>query len=79
MLNPRKSSSAIDRVRQQIQHTRRPSDAPLVPGDRVMVLDMCGRATGIQCIVQNAEAHSVGVIWGGDTILVGRSWVKKVN
>jgi hypothetical protein len=29
--------------------------------------------------VQNAGAHSVGVIWGGDTILVGRSWVKKVN
>jgi hypothetical protein len=78
MLNPRKSSSAIDRVRQQLQRPLGSSETPLGPGDRVMVLDMCGRPTGIQCTVQKAETHSVGVMWGGDTVLVGRSWLRKV-
>ena len=78
MLNQRKSSSAIDRVRQQLQRPLGSSETPLGPGDRVMVLDMCGRPTGIQCTVQKAKTHSVGVMWGGDTVLVGRSWLRKV-
>ena len=80
MLNPRKSTSAIGRVRESLQQTGQSvTEVPLRPGDKVVVLDMFGSPTGIQCTVQKAEIHSVGVIWRGDTIVVGRSWLRKVS
>ena len=80
MLDPRKSTSAIGRVRESLpQPGQFVSEAPLRPGDRVVVLDMFGSPTEIQCTVQKAEIHSVGVIWGGDTIVIGRSWLRKVS
>jgi len=80
MLNPRKSTSAIERVLENLKQTGRSiSEAQLRPGDKVVVLDMFGSPTGIYCTVQKAEMHSVGVIWGGDTITVGRSWLRKVS
>ena len=36
-----------------------------MPGDKVVVLDMFGTLTGIQCTVPKVEAYSVGGIWGG--------------
>ena len=55
------------------------SEVQLRPGDKVVILDMFGCPTGIYCTVEKAEMHSVGVIWGRDTITVGRSWLKKVS
>jgi hypothetical protein len=40
---------------------------------------MLGCPTGIHCTVQKAEMHTVGVIWGRDTMTVGRSWLRKVS
>ncbi len=81
MLNPDKSTSATERVRESLQQTGRPTPegVQLRPGDKVVVLDMCGIPTGIYCTVKKAETHSVGVIWGGDMITVGRSWLRKVS
>jgi hypothetical protein len=79
MLNPRNSTSAIGRVRESLKTEHTTSEVPLRPGDKVAVLDMFGIPTGIQCTVQKAEAHSIGVIWGGDTITMGRSWLMKVS
>ena len=79
MLNPHNPTTAIGRVRESLKTGRTPAQVPLRPGDKVVVLDMFGIPTGIQCTVQKAEAHSIGVIWGGDTITVGRSWLKKVS
>jgi hypothetical protein len=79
MLNPRNPTSALGRVRESLKTGQTSSEGPLRPGDTVVVLDMLGRPTGIHCTVQKAEMHSVGVIWGGDTITVGRSWLRKVN
>ena len=80
MLNPRKSTSAIKRVRENLQQTGQSlSEVSLRPGDKVVVLDMFGNPSGIYCTVQKAELHSVGVIWGRDTITVGRSWLRKVS
>ena len=78
MLNPRKSTSAIERVYESLQAERSNAMAQLRPGERVEILDMCGRPTGICCTVRNAEIHSVGVIWGGEIITVGRSWLRKM-
>jgi hypothetical protein len=78
MLNSRKSTSAIERVYEGLLIGRSNTKAQLRPGEKVEILDMCGRPTGIRCTVQNAESHSVGVIWGGETITVGRSWLRKV-
>ena len=77
MLNPRKSTSAI--VYESLQTGRSNTKGQLRPGERVEVLDMCGRPTGICCTVQKAETHFVGVMWGGQTITVGRSWLRKVS
>ena len=81
MLNPRKSTSAIRRVRENLQQTGQPlsEGVSFRPGDKVVVLDVFGSPSGIYCTVQKAEMHSVGVIWGRDTITVGRSWLRKVN
>ena len=81
MLTPHNPTptSAIGRVRESLKTEHINSEAPLRPGDKVVVLDMFGIPTGIQCTVQKAEKHSVGVIWGGDTITVGRSWLMKVS
>ena len=79
MLNPRNPSSALGRVRESLKTEQTISEGSLRPGDTVVVLDMFGRPTGIHCTVQKAEMHSVGVTWGGDTITVGRSWLRKVN
>jgi hypothetical protein len=81
MLNPRKSTSAIGRVPENLQQTRQPLSAgvSLRAGDKVVVLDVFGSPTGIYCTVQKVEMHSVGVIWGRDTITVGRSWLRKVS
>jgi len=79
MLNPRSAASAIgmcSRNRQNAAHHFRGS---ILPGDKVVVLDMFGTLTGIQCTVQKVEAYSVGGIWGGDTITTGRSWLMKVS
>lgn len=78
MLNPRKSTSAIERVYESLQAERPDAMAHLRPGERVEILDMCGRPTGICCTVRTAEIHSVGVIWGGEIITVGRSWLRKM-
>jgi hypothetical protein len=80
MLNPRNPTSAIGLVRENLQQTGQfASEDQLRPGDTVVVLDIFGGPTGIQCTVQTADMHSVGVIWGGDTIMVGRSWLRKVS
>jgi hypothetical protein len=79
MLSQHNPSSAIRRVRESLKTDHLNSEAPLCPGDRVVVLDQFGIPTGIQCTVQKAEKYSVGVIWGGDTITVGRSWLMKVS
>lgn len=79
MLNPHNTSSAIARVRESLKTEHITSKVPLCPGDKVVVLDMFGIPTGIQCTVQKAEKHSVGVIWGGENITVGRSWLMKVT
>ena len=79
MLNSPNPASAIRRVRESLKTDHIMSEIPLCPGDKVVVLDMFGIPTGIQCTVQKAEAHSVGVIWGGDTITMGRSWLVKVS
>ncbi len=80
MLSPRNSNFANGRVRENLQQTRQSrSEVRLRPGDTVVVLDLFGNPTGIHCTVQKAEMHSVGVIWGGDTITVGRSWLRKVS
>ncbi len=56
------------------------SEASFRPGDRVVVLDMFGKPTGIYCTVKEAERHSVAVTWkGGDGMIVGRSWLRKVS
>ena len=80
MPNPRKSTCASERVLENLQQTR-PfiSEVQLRRGDKVVVLDMFGCPTGIHCTVEKAEMHSVGVIWGRDTITVGRSWLRKVT
>jgi hypothetical protein len=75
-----RSTSAVDRVFEGLQETRQStSRTQLRPGERVEVLDMCGRPTGILCKVQSAEVHTVGVLWGGETITVGRSWLRRVS
>jgi hypothetical protein len=80
MLNPRKSTSPMERVLESLHQTERStSEVQLRPGDKVVVLDLFGSPTGIYCTVQKADRHSVGVIWGGDTIIVGRSWLRKVS
>jgi predicted CoA-binding protein len=76
MLNPRKTS-AVERVFGNLQTGR--SRVELHPGEKVEVLDVFGRPTGIYCTVQKAEMHSVGVVWGGETIMIGRSWLRRVN
>ncbi len=56
------------------------SDAPFFPGDRVVILDVFGKPTGIHCTVMEAERYSVAVTWeGGDGMIVGRSWLRKVS
>ncbi len=56
------------------------SEPSFRPGDRVVVLDVFGKPTGIYCTVKEAERHSVAVTWkGGDGIIVGRSWLRKVS
>ena len=77
--NPTSATSAIGRVRESLKTEHIISEVSLRPGDKVVVLDMFGIPTGIQCTVQKAEGHSVGVIWGGDTITMGRSWLMKVS
>jgi hypothetical protein len=80
MPNPRKATSAIQRVLENLQQTRPLiSEVRLRPGDKVVVLDVLGCPTGIHCTVQKAEMYTVGVIWGRDTITVGRSWLRKVS
>jgi hypothetical protein len=70
----------MERVLESLQQTERPtSEVQLRPGDKVVVLDVFGSPTGIYCTVQKADMHSAGVIWGGDTITVGRSWLRKVS
>jgi hypothetical protein len=78
-MKPRNFTSASGRVPENVKMEHPLSEVPLCPGDKVVVLDMFGIPTGIQCTVQKAEMHSVGVIWGGDTITVGRSWLMKVS
>ena len=77
MLNPRKTT-AIERVLENVQQAGR-TKIELHPGEKVEVLDMFGSPTGIYCTVQKAELHCVGVVWGGETITVGRSWLRRVN
>ncbi len=80
MPNSCETTSAIERVLENLKQTGRSiSEVQLRPGDRVVVLDMFGSPTGIYCTVQKAELHSVGIIWGRDTITVGRSWLRKVS
>jgi|HubBroStandDraft_6_1064221.scaffolds.fasta_scaffold2384750_1 hypothetical protein len=81
MPNPRKSICAIERVLEKTLQQTRPSisEIQLRPGDKVVVLDVFGCPTGIHCTVEKAGMHSVGVIWGSDTITVGRSWLRKVS
>ena len=56
------------------------SEASFRPGDRVVVLDVFGKPTGIYCTVRGAERHSVAVTWkGGDGMIVGRHWLRKVS
>ena len=56
------------------------SDTPFSPGDRVVILDVFGKPTGVHCTVKEAERYSVAVTWeGGDGIIVGRSWLRKVS
>jgi hypothetical protein len=56
------------------------SDASLCAGDKVVVLDVFGKPTGISCTVKEVERHSVAVTWkGGDGIVVGRAWLRKVS
>ena len=56
------------------------SDASLCAGDKVVVLDVFRKPTGIYCTVKEAERHSVALTWeGGDGIVVGRSWLRKVS
>jgi hypothetical protein len=42
MLNPHNSSCAIGRVRESLKTEHINSEAPLCPGDKVVVLDMFG-------------------------------------
>ena len=79
MPNSCETTSAIERVLENLKTGRSISEVQLRPGDRVVVLDMFGSPTGIYCTVEKAEMHSVGVIWGRDTITVGRSWLRKVS
>ena len=80
MQSLRNPTSAIGRVREKLQQTGQSvSETPLFPGDRVEVLDMAGSPTGIHCTVRKAESHAVGVMWGGETITVGRWWLRKVS
>ena len=80
MPNTRKSACTSERVLENLQQTRPSiSQVELRPGDKVVVLDMFGCPTGIHCTVEKAEMHSVGVIWGRNTISVGRSWLRKVS
>jgi hypothetical protein len=61
-------------------NTEEPVPEAFRPGDRVVVLDMFGKPTGIYCTVKEAERHSVAVTWkGGDGMIVGRSWLRKVS
>ena len=56
------------------------SEASFRPGDRVVVLDVFGKPTGIHCTVKEAKRYSIAVTWkGGDGMLVGRSWLRKVS
>jgi hypothetical protein len=79
MLSSRKSTSVQERSYKHLQSERPTSREELRPGEKVEVLDMCGRPTGICCTVQKAEAHAIGVIWGGETVTVGRAWLRKLN
>ena len=80
MPNPIKTTCAIELVLENLQQTRPSiSEVQLRPGDKVVVLDMFGCPTGIHCTVEKTEVHSVGVIWGRNTISVGRSWLRKVS
>ena len=80
MPNPPNSTCAIERVLENLQQNRPSiSEVQLRPGDKVVILDMFGCPTGIHCTVEKTEMHSVGVIWGRDTISVGRSWLRKVS
>jgi hypothetical protein len=79
MLSPRKSEPEIQNVFEKMPHGGLPIKAQLHPGERVEVLDMCGRPTGIVCTVQKAEKHSAGVVWGGELVTVGRLWLRKVS
>jgi hypothetical protein len=77
MLSPRKSEPELQNIFEKMPQL--PVKAQLHPGERVEVLDMCGRPTGIFCTVQKAEKHSAGVVWGGELVTVGRSWLRKVS
>ena len=56
------------------------SDRAFSPGDRVVILDVFGKPTAIHCTVKEAKRYSGAVTWeGGDGIIVGRSWLRKVS
>ena len=56
------------------------SETSFCPGDKVVILDVFGKPTRICCTVKEVERHSVGVTWkGGDGIVVGRAWLRKVS
>ena len=76
-----RANLTIERSREAVRDTESSiGKASLNPGDRVVVLDVFGKPTGIYCTVQEAERHSVAVTWkGGGGIKVGRSWLRKVS
>ena len=49
------------------------------PGDKVVVLDVFGKPTGIYCTVKEEKRYSVAVTSGGEGIIVGHSWLRKVS
>ena len=78
MLSSRKHTSAIERNHKNLQSVRG-TTKELRPGEKVEVLDMCGRPTGICCMVLKAETHCIGVMWGGEVVTVGRAWLRSVS
>ncbi len=79
MLSSRKQTSAAETRYQHLQSEPLTNRKELRPGEKVEVLDMCGLPTGICCTVLKAETHSIGVIWGGETVTVGRAWLRRVS
>jgi hypothetical protein len=79
MLHSRTTSASEHFLRTLQPTTQATSQTDLSPGEKVEVLDMCGRPTGILCKVQSIDAQTVGVIWGGETIPLERSRLRKAS